>query len=388
MKIAYFDCFSGISGDMILGAMLDLGLPEDHLRQELSKTALSGYAWEAWRESRGAISGMRFRVTHGEQPSRAFPEIRQMIGESGLSHTIRDKVLEIFQRLALAEAHVHRVPLEKVHFHEVGAVDSIVDVVGAVVGMEYLGVDRVCSSPLPTGGGWVKTEHGLLPVPAPATVMLLKDVPLYDNGVTRELVTPTGAAVLTSYTREFGPLPQMRLQAVGYGAGAHSSASPPNLLRVLLGTEEGVQVKKTLLLAEANIDDMNPELYDHVFERLLALGVLDVHAIPVHMKKNRPGILLRILFDPFLKEKVLQMVFQETTTLGVRIAPVERYELEREVLRIETPHGPCRVKVARISQGQIRAIPEYEDCRRIAVASGKPLLEVYEDIRLYSQNMV
>jgi len=373
---------------MILGAMLDLGLPQDHLRQELSKTALSGYSLKAWRESRGAISGFRFQVVHGVQPPRAFPEIRRIVEESRLSQWVREKALEVFERLAQAEAHVHGVPLEKVHFHEVGAVDSIVDVVGAVIGMDYLGVDRVCSSPLPAGGGWVRTEHGLLPVPAPATVMLLKDVPLYGSGAQRELVTPTGAAVLTTFAREFGPLPGMRLQAAGYGVGTHPSASPPNLLRILLGTEEAVPMEKTLLMAEANIDDMNPELYDHVFDRLFALGVLDVHAIPVHMKKNRPGILLRALFEPFLKEKVLQEVFQETTTLGVRVCPVQRFELEREILHIETPHGPCRVKVARLAEGQVRAVPEYEDCKRIAAASGKPLLKVYEDILWLSQKRV
>ncbi len=381
MKIAHFDCFSGISGDMILGALLDLGLPEDHLRRELVKTGLSGYSLEVRRESRGAISGLRFRVEHGVQPSRAFADIRNIIEQSGLSPYVREKALEVFKRLAVAEAHVHRVPVERVHFHEVGAVDSIVDVVGAAIGMEYLRVDRVCSSPLPLGGGWVKTDHGLLPVPAPATILLLKDVPVYDNGEKRELVTPTGAAVLTVFAQSFGSPPPMRLQAVGYGVGSHPASDPPNVLRIFMGTaREDHLENKELLLAETNIDDMNPEFYDHVFERLFALGALDVHAVPVHMKKNRPGILLRVLFDPVLRDNVLETIFRETTTLGVRVMPMRRFELDRRILEVQTPYGSCRVKEGHIQGESFRVAPEYEDCKRIADACGKPLRTIYDEV--------
>lgn len=386
MKIAYFDCFSGISGDMILGALLDLGVPEDLLRGELLKTRLSGYSLEVRRENRGALSGLRFLVHQQPQPSRTFADIRRLIEESTLSPSVREKGLEIFERLAVAEARVHQVSVEQVHFHEVGAVDSIVDVLGAIIALEYLGVQRVGASPLPVGGGWAKTDHGLIPVPAPATVLLLKDVPIYHNGVQRELVTPTGAAVLTSLAATFGPLPPMRLQSVGYGVGTHPCANPPNLLRVLLGTAEESCPERNLFLAETNIDDMNPEFYDHIFDRLFALGVLDVHAVPVHMKKNRPGILLRILFDPALREPVLQAVFQETTTLGVRVVPVQRYELEREIEVVETPHGPCRLKRVRRPGEEFQLVPEYEDCKRIASTSGQPLRRVYEDVLSFIRN--
>ncbi len=388
VKIVHFDCFSGASGDMILGALLDVGLSQEHLRRELAGLPLSGYSLEVCRESRGAVSGLRFRVEHGPQPSRAYEDIRNMIEQSGLSPYVREKSLDVFDRLAVAEALVHQVPVERVHFHEVGAVDSIVDIVGTAIGMEYLGVDRVSSSALPLGGGWVRTEHGLLPVPAPATVLLLKDVPVYDNGEKRELVTPTGAALLTSFAQNFGSPPPMRLRHVGYGVGTNPASSPPNVLRILMGeVQENYLEEKELLLLETNIDDMNPEFYEHIFERLFGVGVLDVHVVPVQMKKNRPGILLRVLFEPVLRTKVFDTIFRETTTLGVRVMPVRRSELQREIVEVKVPDGTCRVKVGYVPGGSLRVAPEYEDCKRIAGACGKPLRVIYDEVVACSRDI-
>jgi pyridinium-3,5-bisthiocarboxylic acid mononucleotide nickel chelatase len=382
MKIAYFDCFSGISGDMVLGALLDLGVPLEALLEELGKLPVEGYTISARKERRGAISGTRILIEIGEQPHRHYEDIQNLIRSSGLSERIKEKSLAIFDRIAKAEARVHQVPLSHVHFHEVGALDSILDIVGAVIALEYLGIDRIEASALPLGGGVVKTHHGILPVPAPATVLLLEGLPVYDNGIKRELVTPTGAAILATLSSSFGPVPHMTLASTGYGAGSNPASDPPNLLRVMVGTACDTYQSRRLLLVESNIDDMNPEFYNYVLERLFDLGVLDVGFVPIQMKKNRPGVLLRVLLDPALKADVLDLLFKETTTLGVRIQEVDRVELPREVKSIETPYGPCRVKVAVVAEGVERVVPEYEDCRHIAERHHVPLRKVYEEVLL------
>lgn len=381
MKIAYFDCFSGISGDMVLGALIDLGAPLDLLLFELKKLSLEGYTIEAAPEKRGAIGGTRVKIDiGGHQPHRSFSDIRSLIEKSGLSAGLKEKSLAVFERLAEAEGRVHHIPASRVHFHEVGALDSILDIVGSVIALDLLKIEKIYGSRLPIGGGLVQTEHGTIPVPAPATVELLSGVPVYDNGIERELVTPTGAAILTTLAESFGPLPEMELLSTGYGVGTHPASNPPNLLRVLLGNSRAPLLCSRLIVIETNIDDMNPELYNYILEELFGLGVLDVHIVPVQMKKNRPAVLLRVLSHPALKASVIELLFKETTTLGVRIQEVERIELKREEKIVSTPYGPSRVKSVIMPDGEERMIPEFEECRRIAREKRVALRKVYEDV--------
>ena len=383
MKIAYFDCFSGISGDMVLGALIDLGAPFGVLLDELKKLPVEGYAIRTVPERRGAIGGTRVKIHIEPQPHRTFADIRNLIRSSGLNSTVQEKSLAVFERLAEAEARVHHVEISEVHFHEVGALDSILDVVGSIIALDLLGIEKVYASKLPIGRGFVHTEHGMIPIPAPATVHLLAGVPVYDNGVERELVTPTGAGILTTLTDSFGPVPEMVLLSTGYGVGSHPASNPPNLLRVLLGTSSAASLLcSRLVLMETSIDDMNPEFYNYILEELFTLGVLDVNIVPVQMKKNRPGILLRVLSHPTLQASVLELLFKETSTLGVRIQEVKRVELQRETKIISTPYGPCRVKSVIMPEGEERMIPEFEECKRIARSTRMPLRKVYEDILL------
>jgi pyridinium-3,5-bisthiocarboxylic acid mononucleotide nickel chelatase len=387
MKIAYFDCFSGISGDMTLGALLDAGLPEKFLVSELKKLPIAGYSIDIRREMRGAIAGTRIRVSAQDQPHRSFRDITGLIRESRLSDRVRTASLEAFQHLAEAEARVHNVAVSEVHFHEVGAVDSIIDIVGTTIGLEYLQVDEVHASRLPLGGGLVATAHGLLPVPAPAVVHLLEGVPVYDSGIQRELVTPTGAALLKSLAEGYGTVPSMTLDACGYGVGGHPSSSPPNLLRILLGNSVQPHETRDLLMVETNIDDMSPEIFGYVVERLMALGALDVTLTSVQMKKNRPGVLLSVLTETFLQEQVVNFLFNETTTLGVRIHEVRRVQLPRQETTLETPYGVYPAKRVQMRSGQFRVIPEYESCKSIASNHNIPLRQVYEELLLLAGKM-
>ncbi|NLI33493.1 MAG: nickel pincer cofactor biosynthesis protein LarC, partial [Deltaproteobacteria bacterium] len=347
MKIAYFDCFSGVSGDMVLGALVDLGVPVSFLCDQLATLHLDGFALESVREMRGAIAGTRVIVKQELQSHhRCLEDIRGIISSSALGGAVKEKSLAVFERLAEAESRVHKVPVSQVHFHELGAVDSIVDIVGSVIAIEYLGIEHICCSPLPLGRGFVRTQHGLLPIPAPATVLLLTGIPVYDNGVERELITPTGAAIISSLAGSFGPIPPMVLMGTGYGVGSHPSADPPNLLRIMTGKEAPSPKTRRLLVMETNIDDMNGEIYDYVIEELFQAGALDVSLIPVQMKKNRPGVMLRVLLEPALRRMIQDILFRETTTLGVRIHEVERVEIPRATESIETPYGPCRIKRA------------------------------------------
>lgn len=386
MKIAYFDCFSGISGDMTLGALLDLGVPEPFLLDELKKLPVSGYSFEISRERRGAISGVRVVIKVADQPSRTYRDIRDLIGGSVLSERVRTKSLAVFERIAQAESRVHQVPVDEVHFHEVGAVDSILDVVGSVIGLEYLETGKVFSSRIPLGQGVMHTHHGTIPIPAPAAVLLLKGVPVYDSGVERELVTPTGAGILTTLAESFGNVPEMTLTAIGYGAGRDRASNPPNLLRIMTGESRESLLREELLLVETNIDDMNPEFYNYVFEKLFSAGVLDVCIIPVQMKKNRPGVLLRVLIEPALEAAAIEVIFRETTTLGVRIQEVRRVALQREEKIVETPFGTCRAKSVTTPEGGERLIPEYEECRRIALEKNLPIRTVYDEMVLSLRN--
>jgi pyridinium-3,5-bisthiocarboxylic acid mononucleotide nickel chelatase len=385
MKVAYFDCFSGISGDMILGALLDLGVPKALLLEELGKIPVTGYAVDVVKEQRGLIAGTRVRIGIDEQPHRSFGDIQELFQISNLEPKIRKKILAIFENLAQAESHVHDLPVSEVHFHEVGAVDSIVDIAGAVIGLDYLEVGRIYSSPLPIGRGFVKTHHGLLPLPAPATVMLLKGIPVYGTDAGRELVTPTGAAILSSLADGYGPIPEMTLLNSGYGVGSHQASDPPNLLRLFIGTLLTSVEYKNLLLLETNIDDMNPEFYGYVLEKLFEIGVLDATLTAIQMKKNRPGVMMSVLIEPALRSRALELILRETTTLGVRIQEVKRAELKRRSEVIQTLYGPCDVKRVYLPGGEQRLVPEYEACKRIAERQKMPIHKVYEEIQLLTR---
>ena len=386
MAIAYFDCFSGISGDMIVGALLDLGFSEKELHNEIQKVSLSGFCLEIGQESRGAISGTRFKVVvePGDQIPRTYREIRQIIDQGNLDEDVKEKSLEIFHRLAWAEANVHREDLADVHFHEVGAIDAIVDIVSSVVGLKALKIDSIFGSRMPLGGGFARCDHGVIPLPAPATLMLLENVPVYDSGQRRELVTPTGAAILSTLAQDMGKFPDMKPKAIGYGVGENPMENPPNLLRVVLGYDDTFR-REVLTMYETNVDDMNPQFIDYLLECLHEAGALDVNIIPVQMKKNRPGMLLRVLISPEIKGKVEEVLFRETTTLGVRSFDVNRIGLRREYVDIDTIYGTFKVKVAWSQDDRPRIYPEYDDCKKVAREKKVPMQVIYEEIRKAAQ---
>jgi len=379
MKIAYFDCFAGISGDMILGALIDAGLDVDELRQGLQGLGLSEYDLQVSQVHKGAIGATSVTVAvRGPVPERKLANIEQVIEESDLPAAVKEQSLSIFRRLIDVESEIHGADPAEVHLHEVGGTDAIVDVVGSLLGLKLLGVGKVYASRLPLGHGFVRCAHGLLPVPAPATLALLRGLPVVQYDVEGELVTPTGAAILTSLAEEYGPLPRMTVEKIGYGAGKRDFPFP-NLLRVLVGSLSPAVALPTedVVLLETNLDDMNPELYDHVMDSLFDAGALDVFLQPFQGKKNRPGVLLCVLCHPHQVDQLSSIVFAETTTLGIRQTTMERRCLDRDMVMVDTVHGQVRVKVARLDGDVVNLSPEYEDCRRLARETGKPLKEVY-----------
>jgi len=377
MRILYFDCFSGVSGDMTLAALLDLGLPQEKLRQELAKLGLENFSLGISRGSRGGIAAMGLEVKVGprEEHHRHFTDIRKMIETSPLKQSVKGMSLAIFQRLAEAEAKVHGQKVEEVHFHEVGAVDSIVDIVGTAIGLDHFEPVRVFSSELPMGRGFVQCQHGRLPLPAPATLEILKGYPLRNVDVEGELVTPTGAAILAALSSGASPLSAIKVGQVGYGMGKKEFPDRPNLLRLVLGETVEAYATDQVVVLEANIDDMNPEFYDYVMERLFDRGALDVSLSPLLMKKNRPGTLLRVIVEEHDADAHAELILRESTTLGVRSYVVGRKKLPREVSEVETKYGKVRIKVS----GEMRFQPEYEDCKRIALEKGVPIQEVYQE---------
>ncbi len=390
MKIAYFDCFSGISGDMVLGALVDAGCDLARLEAELRRLAVGGWKISAQKVKRGALTATHVKVETSEHHAhRSLETILGLIGKSELAPRIAERASRIFRRLGEAEARVHNVPVEKVHFHEVGAVDAIVDIVGACIGFELLGSEEFACSALNVGGGRVETAHGSLPVPAPATAELLRGAPSYSTGISRELVTPTGAAIASALCTEFGPLPAMTVAAIGYGAGTAELAEQPNVLRLFLGErvapEAGARWDESIAVIEANLDDMNPQIYGYFVERALAAGALEVFATPVQMKKNRPGQLLTVLCQPAAVDRLTELIFRETTTIGVRTYPARRRTLERECVPVETPLGVIRMKVARLNGHILNAAPEYDDCQRIAVEKNVPLKQVLAEAAFHFQ---
>jgi pyridinium-3,5-bisthiocarboxylic acid mononucleotide nickel chelatase len=434
-KTLYFDCFSGASGDMVLGALLDLGLPLEALREALGSLAVEYGQVTSERVLRTGISATKFRLVdppshliastpalrqaegrpehsrgtarqghrhdHGHSHSHgqdhghehehdhhhsqdhaghhahhSLTDIGRYIDRSALSASAKKKARDLFTRLAEAEAAIHDMPVERVHLHEVGAVDSIIDIVGAVFGMEWLGATRVVASPMNVGSGTVRCAHGVFPVPAPATVRLLQGTPIYSQGVATELTTPTGALLVTAYADSFGPMPPMRVTAIGYGAGDKDFTTHPNVLRLLVGEDDEGGANERILSIQCEIDDMNPQLFGPLMDRLSAAGALDVYYAPVQMKKNRPGTLVTIIAPPGRREAISGVLFTETTTIGVRYQEMQRERLEREIRTVETPVGAIRFKVAHRGGAIVNAAPEFEDCARIAAEQGLPIKEV------------
>ena len=447
MRILYFDCFNGASGDMILGALLDAGLPIDALRGALGSLGLDELELHADRVLRAGVSATKFRLverhgapvpagpahepahthshdqgapphahgthshgrdshphgrdshSHGHDPHsphshgqdshshdhashshphdhRSLPEIVSLIDRSALSPAGKARARQLFLRLAEAEAAIHQMPVERVHLHEVGALDSIIDIVGAVFALEWFAADAVVVSPLNVGGGMVRSAHGVFPVPAPATVRLLGDAPVYSRGPQAELLTPTGALVLTSYAARFGPVPAMRIRQVGYGAGDRDFADTPNVLRVLVGEADDTAATEPIVELACEIDDMNPQIFGVLMDRLQDAGALDVFYQPVQMKKGRPGTLVTVLARPEHRAATTAVLFRETTTIGVRYREMLRERLDREIVEVETPLGPVRFKAARYQGAIVNAAPEFEDCARLAVEHGLPIKQV------------
>jgi uncharacterized protein (TIGR00299 family) protein len=415
MRTLYLDCFAGASGDMLLGALLDCGLDFELLRRELAKLDLAGYELSARRVDRSGIAATKFDVhlpeagydaghdhahyhhhdqpghhhhehphepDHGHEPvpgghshhqhshqhdHRSLSEIKRLIEASSLNAAIKQRAQTIFARLGAAEAKIHNVPVEQVHFHEVGAVDSIVDIVGACIGLEALGIERIIASPLHVGSGTFTCAHGTYPVPGPATAELLRGAPVYSTDIPGELVTPTGAAIIATLAAGFGPLPLMRAERVGYGAGTREYPKFPNVLRAVIGELEADARPTTVTVIEANIDDLNAQVFGHLLETALAAGALDIFYTPVQMKKNRPGVLLTLLCAPTDRERMIEIIFRETTTIGVRYREERRAVLRREQVAVETSYGPIRVKVARAMDGRVmNCAPEFDDCRAAA----------------------
>jgi uncharacterized protein (TIGR00299 family) protein len=379
MRTAYFDCFSGISGDMTIGALIDAGLSFDELRLQLATLNVSGYELTIEKVTKHGIAGTKFHV-HVHDPGtqyRRFRDIEAILRGSGLPLRIQDRTLEVFTRLAEAEATVHQTTLDQVHFHEVGAIDSIVDITGAVIGLDLLDVQRVLASAVNVGAGFFRAAHGVLPVPGPATAELLKGAPTYARGNDGELTTPTGAALLAALAESFGPLPYLRVEQIGYGAGTKDLSHAPNLLRVFVGEDDTRGDADMITVLEANLDDMNPEWFEYAQEQLFAHGALDVFYTPIFMKKNRPATKLTVLCETGTVDPIVDTLFQHTSTFGVRTYEVRRRKLHRHSQTVETPFGPIAVKVGRWGGQVVQISPEYESCRQAARHCGASLKEVY-----------
>ncbi len=383
MKTLYFDCFAGASGDMILGAMVAAGVAPNFLREQLSLFPVAGFSIDFETVNRSGLSATYARVeTAHEHKHRHLSDIKQIIEGSGLSDSVKQRAVQIFTRLAEAEARVHNEPVDHIHFHEVGALDAIVDVVGAAICFDALQIDRFISSPLHVGSGMVKMAHGQFPIPPPAVTELLKGVPFYATDIKGELLTPTGAAIITSVCHEYGPIPEMLTETTGYGAGTREYPDFPNVLRVLLGeTEDKGATDERLWMIETNLDDASPQIVGHVMDRVLESGALDCFFTPVQMKKNRPGVLLSVLCSREEKDAVMKLLFLETTTLGVRSYEVTRRALQRSVVRVETQYGPIDVKVAHLDGRVVNEMPEFEQCRQAAANANVPLKVVEEAAR-------
>lgn len=379
MKTLYFDCFAGASGDMILGGLVGLGVDPAELTAALTGLGTSGWELRCSTVDRSGIGANRVEVvTEETHAHRHLSGILRIIDGANLSPAVKAQAGKIFTRLAEAESRVHQIPIEKIHFHEVGALDAIVDIVGACVGFEMLGIERFVASPLHVGSGFVQMAHGKFPVPPPAVTELLAGAPVYASEIVGELVTPTGAAIISTVCESYGPMPAMTIAATGYGAGGRTYENFPNVIRLLLGETASTTAEDTekLILVETNLDDTAPHVLGHVMDRMFDAGALDCYFTPVQMKKNRPGVVISMLCEPELLPAVQGILFSETTTLGVRVSEVGRVALRREIVSVTTEYGPVDVKVAFLENGETKASPEYEHCRSAARENGVALRTV------------
>ncbi|MGA6827840.1 nickel pincer cofactor biosynthesis protein LarC [Nitrospira sp. NS4] len=386
----HFDCFSGVSGDMVLGALVDAGLPLANLVRELKRLKLAGYRLEQQQVHRGALHATKINVVirQGFDRPLTLARIHRVLAASTLPAAVKEQSRAVFDRLAEAEGLAHRVAKKDVHFHEVGVIDSFIDVVGGVLGCHLLGVTQVTSSPVNVGAGTIRTAHGLLPVPGPAVAALAKGIPIYSDGPRCELATPTGMALLRTLASSFRPMPVLESAQVGYGAGDADPEGWPNVLRVFLADEQAAVIRPTdvVVQIETNLDDLTPQAYEHVMDQLFSVGALDVTLTPVIMKRSRPGVVVSCLAAPEKLDAVLEVLFLETTALGVRLQELARQVLARRFVAVKVPGGTVRMKVAAIGAGWEKAAPEYVDCKKIAGLTGRPLKDVMDDARLaYAQ---
>ena len=383
MKTLYFDCFSGISGDMVIGALLDAGLALEDLQNSLSVLPLSGYRLRAEKTERRHLSGTSFfvDVTAAQQEDRRLKQILDLLEESSLPDHICRQAEVIFNLLAETEAAIHSTTPDKIHFHEVGAIDSIIDIVGALIGLDKLGIEEIHSSPINVGGGFVECRHGTLPVPAPATLKLLEGIPVYARGPQVELVTPTGAVLVKSLAKSFGPLPPQKVISHGYGAGKREFHDWPNLLRVIIGESEEAFESDEVAVVSTSIDDMNPENFEYLMELLFEKGAIDVYLTPIQAKKTRPGTLLTMLCPPNEVSALASVLFLESTTFGLRYHSEKRLKLSREIIEVSTEWGNVRVKIGRGAGKLVTVSPEFEDCRGVARKNRIPLKHVFEAAR-------
>jgi len=383
MRVAYFDCPTGIAGNMILGALLDAGLDLNYLKEELKHLRLTPYTLLLSKKRKSGIFATYFNVATGKRDRhRGLNDILRIIKKAKLSKTVKGLSSRIFIRLAAAEAKVHGVSINRIHFHEVGAVDAIIDIVGACIGLEKLEIERIFCSPLPHGQGSIKHAHGSLPNPAPATVELLKGIPTYGTKMKAELVTPTGAAIISALAESFGDIPRMKISSIGYGAGLFDLPQP-NLLRVFIGEAEIQTERDAILQIETNIDDMNPNLYQKAIDKIMKAGALDAYPIPILMKKKRKAVQLIVLTTPEKRDRVLEELFEQTTSLGARIFLVPREKLARKIINIKTKYGRAKVKLG-ILGNKIKTIaPEFEDYKRLAAKHRIPIQTVYREIKTY-----
>ena len=389
IRAAYFDCYSGISGDMILGALIDLGIKLKDIEVNLKKIDLKGYKIEKKCVQRNGIAGTKIQVVsklknNTSHPHRKFSHIKEIISNSDLSSIVKNNSIEIFKRIAKVEAQIHKTAIENIHFHEIGGIDSIVDIVGGVWAIESLKLDKIYSSALNVGEGFVNCAHGRLPVPAPATLKLLKGIPAFSSGVKKELTTPTGAAIIGFYAHKFQSMPTMKVLKDGYGAGERIISSLPNLLRVILGEIE-VSGSGKLVMIETNIDDMNPEIYDSVMESLFKLGAIDVYFSSIFMKKNRPATKISVLAEIFNKEILSKILLTETSSFGIRSHEVDRITLDREFKHLKTLFGIIKIKVGRLDGKVVQVTPEFEDCKKAARKNKMPVKNVYESALAIAQ---
>jgi pyridinium-3,5-bisthiocarboxylic acid mononucleotide nickel chelatase len=381
MRIAYGDLIGGVSGDMFVAALLDLGVSLNTLASELKKIPTLKFKLQKSHKTVHGIRATRFHVICPKKESdRSWKQIRSLITRSKLHADVKDTGIKIFSRLAEAEGKIHGVPTDDVHFHEIGATDSIVDIMAAAIGCRKLQIDRLYFSPVPLGRGLTSSRHGRLPVPTPATLELLKGIPVQGIDVGGETVTPSGAAIVKTMGKSFGDQPPMIVEKIGYGTGQKEFPGRPNLFRLIIGSTDSTRNQEEMIVIETNIDDMNPEFYDHVLDRLFAAGARDVFLSPIQMKKNRPGTLLRVIADPSKRDQLARILFHETSTIGIRYYPVGRIILSRTAQTVKTRFGAVRVKVVQQPDGTKRATPEYDDLKRIASAKKIPLQHIHNEV--------